>query len=69
MMKPVLRITGENACPSTGRAVIDPPKALWNGSMLLATLFFAIPLFSWSALALFLLTTYLSLLIGHDVLP
>lgn len=67
MMKPVLRINGVNACPISGRVIIDPPKALWNGSMLFATLIFAVPLFTWGAFALFLLTTYLSLLIGHSV--
>jgi fatty-acid desaturase len=67
MMKPVARIDGSAACPASGVPVFDPAKAAWNGSMLLATILFAVPLFSWGALALFLCATWASLLIGHSV--
>lgn len=67
MMKPVGRIDGTDSCPVKGRPVLDPPKAAWNGFMLLASLIFAVPLFSWPAFLLFVCTTYGSLLIGHSV--
>jgi fatty-acid desaturase len=67
MMKPVVRVDGRGACAVAGRPVFDPAKAIWNGGMLGIALFFAGPLFSWSAFALFVLTTYASLLIGHSV--
>lgn len=67
MMKPVLRVDGRGACAISGRPLMDPAKAAWNGGMLLATLLFAVPLFTWGAFTLFLATTYLSLLIGHSV--
>lgn len=67
MMKPVLRIDDEGACATSGRVVLDTPKALWNGSSLLVALVGCSLLFSWSALALFVVTTYLSLLLGHSV--
>lgn len=66
-MKPVLRIDDSGACANAGAPVLDLPKAAWNGGMLLATLLFAAPLFTWGAFALFLATTYFSLLIGHSV--
>ncbi|QBX38568.1 acyl-CoA desaturase [Brevundimonas sp. S30B] len=67
MMKPVLRMNGAGANPCEGRPVIDWPKAVWNGS-LLATSVVAGPLFfSWSAFALFVILTYLTLLVGHSV--
>jgi len=67
MMKPVRRIDGRGACSVSGSPVVDLPKAFWNGTMLLAAVIFAVPLFTWGAFVLFLATTYLSLLIGHSV--
>lgn len=67
MMKPVARVNGEFASALFGTPVLDTKKALWNGLMLLAVIAFALPLFSWTAVALFLSTTYLSLLVGHSV--
>lgn len=67
MMKPVMRVDGSGACPVSGKPVVDGAKLAWNGGMLAATLLFAISMFSWSAFALFLATTYFSLLIGHSV--
>lgn len=67
MMAPVLRIEGDCADPSSGRPVLDWPKVLWNGGMLLGALAAITFLFSWSGLAVFLVTTYVSLLLGHSV--
>ena len=67
MMKPVLRVDGRGASAVDGRPELDRPKAAWNGGMLLATLVFAGPLFSPGAFALFLVSTYASLLVGHSV--
>ncbi len=56
------------ACNATqGRVVWDWAHSLWNGAMLIASLIFAIPLFSWSAFAVFLLLTGATLLLGHSV--
>src|SRR5579859_7425301 len=63
MMKPVLRIDGTAACPLSGRPVLDAPKAMWNGTMLLATVVLGPLFFNWSAFGLFLA----SLLVGHSV--
>ena len=67
MMKPVLRVDGTNACAVRGRPEIDVPKALWNGAMLAAVIGLGPIFFSWSALALFVGLTYVSLLVGHSV--
>ena len=67
MMKPVARVNGEFASALLGIPVFDMRKVLWNGLMLTASVTFAVPLFSWSAFALFLSTTYVTLLVGHSV--
>lgn len=67
MMKPVLRVDGSSACAVRGRPVIDWPKALWNGTMLVCAVVLCPIYVSWSAVALFLVLTYASLLIGHSV--
>ena len=66
-MKPVMRVDGRFASAVAGRPLLDPAKAAWNGGMLLTTLLFAAPLFTWGAFALFLAATYASLLVGHSV--
>ncbi len=53
--------------PVAGRVVWDPLHSLWNGTMMVATLAFAIPTFSLAALALFIVGTGGSLLLGHSV--
>jgi sn-1 stearoyl-lipid 9-desaturase len=53
--------------PVEGAVVWDPVHSLWNGVMLSATLILAPVLFSWGALAVFLLLTAGSLLLGHSV--
>jgi fatty-acid desaturase len=67
MMKPVLRVDGSRASATDGRPVLDWPKACWNGGMLAVALIACPILFSWSAVALFAVTTYASLLVGHSV--
>ncbi len=67
MMKPVLRIDATGANPCEGKPVVDWPKAAWNGGMLGVALVGGPIFFSWQALALFLVSTYLTLLVGHSV--
>lgn len=67
MMKPVLRIDSRDANPCEGRPVIDWPKAVWNGGLLAVSVIAGPLLFNWSAFALFVVLTYMTLLIGHSV--
>jgi fatty-acid desaturase len=67
MMEPVLRIDGTDASAVRGRPVLDVPKAAWNGRMLLIALVLGPLSFTWSALGLIIVVTYLSLLVGHSV--
>lgn len=66
MMKPVFRIDARDANPIHGRPVIDWPKALWNGGMILSALtlpfFYSTP----AAIALCFILTYVTLLLGHS---
>jgi stearoyl-CoA desaturase (delta-9 desaturase) len=66
MMAPVHRIDGRGAKASDGVVRIDPVKSLWNGLMIGGTIaapFFATP----GAVLFFLISTYVSLLLGHSV--
>ncbi len=67
MMKPVLRVDGTGASPCEGRPVVDWPKALWNGGLMAVALVAGPVVFTCSAFALFLILTYLTLLVGHSV--
>lgn len=53
--------------PVEGRVVWDPAHSLWNGAMLAATLAFGAATFSLAALAVFVLITGATLLLGHSV--
>src|SRR5262245_39926558 len=53
--------------PVEGRVRWSGAHSLWNGGMLAAALIFAPPLASWSAVAVFILLTAASLLLGHSV--
>lgn len=66
MMKPVDRIDGSEADPSVGVPVLDAAKVSWNGAMFLGTLL-GIWQFSFSGFALFIVLTWVTLLIGHSV--
>lgn len=52
---------------SAGTVRWDPGHSLWNGGMLAASLILAPVLFSWSALAVFLVLTGTTILLGHSV--
>ena len=53
--------------PVKGRVVWDPVPSLWNGAMLAVTLVFGAATFSLGALAVFVITTGATLLLGHSV--
>ncbi|MFN4239438.1 MAG: hypothetical protein ACK4E5_02205 [Erythrobacter cryptus] len=62
----MIRVAGSGADPFAGRVRIDWPKTLWNGSMIAATLAaLAVP--TWQSVALFLVLTCATLLIGHSL--
>lgn len=53
--------------PVKGRVVWDPVTSLWNGAMLALTLVFGAATFNLGALAVFVVTTGTTLLLGHSV--
>lgn len=61
------RIDGCDADPVAGRVVWAPAKSLWIGLMTVSAVIGAPLLFSWSAFALFLVTTAITLCAGHSV--
>lgn len=66
MMAPVHRISGDGADPCAGQVRLDPAKTIWNGVMILGAI--AAPFFvTVPAFILFLVTTYVTLLLGHSV--
>lgn len=67
MMKEVARIDAREANAVDGRVVWSPAKSIWNGAMMVCAVVLAPLTFSASALVLFLVSTYLSLLLGHSV--
>jgi stearoyl-CoA desaturase (delta-9 desaturase) len=55
-------------CSAThGKVRWDPSHSLWNGGMLVASLTLGPLLFSWSALAIFLMLTGAAILLGHSI--
>jgi hypothetical protein len=67
-MRPnVQRIDTYGADASAGRVVIAPAKALWNGLMVASALLFAPGTLGLDALLVFLVTTFVTLLLGHSV--
>jgi stearoyl-CoA desaturase (delta-9 desaturase) len=56
-----------DADPVQGRVVWDPVHSLWNGGMLAGALVLGPLTFSWGALAVFLVATGATLLLGHSV--
>lgn len=66
MMAPVYRVDGSRSNPTKGKVVFDFAKSTWNLGFVLLALCLA-PLFcSLNAVIFFIVTTYLSLLIGHS---
>jgi sn-1 stearoyl-lipid 9-desaturase len=53
--------------PTEGRVRWDPVHSLWNGSMFFLSVTLAPLLFSWSSLAVFVVMTGGTLLLGHSV--
>lgn len=51
----------------TGRVRWDPAHSLWNGAMTIGALVFAPLLVNWSAIAVFVVTTAATLLLGHSI--
>lgn len=67
-MRPyVQRISADGADASAGRVVIAPAKALWNGLMLGTAIVFGPSTLSLDSLLVFLVMTYITLLLGHSV--
>ncbi len=67
-MRPgVFRVDGTGASPLLGRVVPAPTKAAWNLAMLGGTVVLAPLTFSAGGLMIFLVLTYLTLLLGHSV--
>lgn len=66
MMKPVERVDGTNASAIDGKVILDLRKTVWISIMLIGSCL-APFFFSWSALLVFLVTAYFTLLIGHSV--
>lgn len=56
-----------DSSPVDGVVRWDPAHSLWNGAMLAASLLLAPLLFSWGALAICLIATGTTLLVGHSV--
>jgi len=67
MMEPVIRVNGLGASPCKGHVKLDLMKCLWNGTMITASLCLSALFFTWSAFIIFLLLTYITLLLGHSV--
>ncbi|MEM1263737.1 MAG: acyl-CoA desaturase [Pseudomonadota bacterium] len=67
-MRPeVFRVDGANADPVHGRVVWSPLKSMWINACLLAFVGGALFATTPSAVVLFMVSTYLSLLLGHSI--
>lgn len=60
-------ISGPDSDAVAGRVVWAPAKSLWTGGLTLIALVFAPLTFSWDALALFVVTTAVTICAGHSV--
>lgn len=67
MRKNVWRVDGAGASPLAGRVVWAPAKSLWNSGMILAALLLGPITATWGAVAMWLVLTYGTLLVGHSV--
>ena len=67
-MRPLVhRVNSTGANASEGRVTLAPTKALWNGGLLFCAVAFAPATFSFDALLVFIVMTYMTLLLGHSV--
>ncbi len=67
MMKEVFRVDGRGASALAGHVVLSPVKCCWNAAMLGCALIWCIPTMTVGCVLLLLLSTWLSLLLGHSV--
>lgn len=67
MRKAVWRVDGDAANASDGRVVWAPVKSLWNSAMIAGALVLGPMTATPGAVFLFLLLTYVTLLLGHSV--
>jgi fatty-acid desaturase len=67
MMTAVERVNDAGANPVSGDVRIDWLKAIWNGLMISAAAILCPLFFSLSAILLFCILTWLSLLLGHSI--
>lgn len=67
MRKGVWRVDGRGANADDGDVVWAPFKSLWNTAMYAIAIVLGPLYFSWSALAVFLVLSYSTLLLGHSL--
>src|SRR4051794_4009881 len=67
MRQGVWRIDGRGASADAGAVVWAPFKSLWNSAMYVVALVLGPLYFSWSALVVFLVISYVTLLFGHSL--
>jgi fatty-acid desaturase len=67
MRQGVWRIDGRGASADAGAVVWAPFKSLWNSAMYVVALVLGPLYFSWSALVVFLVISYVTLLLGHSL--
>ena len=60
-------VLGPGVSPVDGRVEWAPVRSMWNGSMLIGALILGPLYFSWSALAVYLLLSAVTLCTGHSV--
>ena len=63
----VWRIESASANADEGTVAWSPFKSLWNTGMYLAALILGPIYFTWTALSVFLLLSYVTLLLGHSL--
>lgn len=66
-MKPVLRVNGTEASSLKGQVKLDIRKSLWNGTIISTAIFLGPTYFNWPAFFIFVILTYLTLLVGHSI--
>lgn len=67
MMEPVIRVDGRQALATLGTVELDWCKIIWRGGLLIASIVLAPIYFTWSAFAVFLIMSYITLLLGHSI--